>query len=83
LEPDHQERLHFESAAKKKQLPVVFIENVAKKKQLPVVFIGKLGISTAYVKQVARPKWHPFADDICAPVSGKGSFDNNARQIRE
>jgi hypothetical protein len=25
LEPDHQERLHFENVAKKKQLPVVFI----------------------------------------------------------
>ena len=69
LEPDHQERLHFES--------------VAKKKQLPVVFIGKLDYWMDAVEQVARPKWYPFADDLCAPVSGKGSYDNIQRQIRE
>ena len=69
MEPNHQERLHF--------------ENVAKKKQLPVVFIGELGWFGHMVKQVARPEWYPFADDLCAPLSGKGSYDNNARQFRE
>ena len=71
MEPNHQERLHF--------------ENVAKKKQLPVVFIGELSWATSYVRQrqVARPEWYPFAEDLCAPLSGKGSYDNNARKIRE
>jgi hypothetical protein len=69
LEPDHQERLHF--------------QNVAKKKQRPVVFIGKLDAWADGVEQVARPKWYPLDDYLCAPVSGKGSCDNIARQIRE
>ena len=70
MEPNHQERLHFES--------------VAKRKQLPVVFIGQLHAwNTLQVKQVARPEWYPFAEDLCAPLSGKGSYDSNARQIRE
>ena len=70
LEPNHQERLHF--------------ENVAKRKQLPVVFIGQLfAFGTYNVKQVARPEWYPFAEDLCAPLSGKGSYDNETSGIRE
>jgi hypothetical protein len=69
LEPNHQERLHF--------------ENVAKKKQLPVVFIEELGWGGHDVKQVARPEWCLFADDLCAPLSGKGSYDSTTKGIRE
>jgi hypothetical protein len=72
LEPDHQERYCISRTLRPK-----------KKQLLPVVFIGKLGAFMEGVEQVARPKWYPFADDLCAPVSGKGSYVDIQRQIRE